>query len=208
MEILSSTDIIGEEIKEEARKKAAIIIKNADDEIKRLQSKSSEKIAQLKVSQEELYASKIQKYRQDVFVRLPLKKLKSKMEYIECLFTSASDKYFASLPINSKLFIIKNVLKKYQKVLQNREVVVKYAGFPQEKVYRLVFSLFPDCNIKEVREASSEEVRRLLLDEGVAIEDVERTFVCKASIEGAKALLFDEKKKELCETLCGVEETL
>ena len=203
MEVLSSTDIIGEEIKQEARKKAALILKNADTEVQRLQMKVSEEIAKLKAEEDELYASKIRKYKEDVFVRLPYKKFKERIEYVEELFNSAQEKYFASLDANSKLFIIKTVLKKYRSVLQGQEIVVKYAGFSQEKVERLVSSVFPDCKIKEVREANMKEVRRLALNQGIIIEDVERTFACKASLEGAKNALFDEKKNDLINALCG-----
>ena len=206
MEVLSSTDVIGEEIKEEARKKANLILKNADAEIQRLQTKADEKIAKLKAEQNAFYLAKIQKYKDDVFVRLPLKKFKEKIDYVEELFSSASDKYFSTLDINSKLFIIKTILKKYKTLLEGKEVVVKYAGFPQEKIAKLVASVFSDCNIKEVKEATSDEARRSSIYQGIIIEDVARTFACKASLEGAKRALFDAKKSELCNALCGAED--
>lgn len=206
MEILSSTDVIGEEIKQEARKKAALILKNADAEVQRLQEKVAEKIANLKVQEDELYASKIRKYKEGVFVRLPYKKFKERIEYVEELFNSAQEKYFASLDTNSKLFIIKTILKKYKTLLQGQEIIVKYAGFSQEKVERLVSSVFPDCKIKEIKQVEVAGVRRLAFSQGIIIEDVERTFSCKASLEGAKGVLFDEKKSELCHALCGEED--
>ena len=193
MEILSSTDVIGEEIKQEARKKAALILKNADAEVQRLQEKIAEKIANLKVEEDELYASKIRKYKEDVFVRLPYKKFKERIEYVEELFNSAQEKYFASLDTNSKLFIIKTILKKYKTLLQGQEIIVKYA-------------VFPDCKIKEIKQVEVAGVRRLAFSQGIIIEDVERTFSCKASLEGAKRVLFDEKKSELCHALCGEED--
>lgn len=206
MEILSSTDVIGEEIKEEARKKANLILKNADAEVAKLQALAGERLARLKEMQEQLYSEKIKKYRDEVFVRLPLSKFKEKIEYVENLFNLASTKYFASLDVNSQLFIVKTVLKKYKSVLQEGDILVKYAGFPKEKVARLVSSVFPACNIKEVREATNEEMRRFAIRQGIIIEEVEKNFFCKASLEGAKTALFDEMKARLCDVLCGVGE--
>ena len=203
MEILSSTDLIGEEIKEEARKKAALILKNAEEEVKRLEAKVSEKIAKLKEEQDELYALKIKKYREDVFVHLPYEKFKERIEYVEHIFNLAIKNYFASLDLNSKLFVVKTVLKKYKNVLEGKEILIKYSGFPKEKVERLLSSVFPNCKIKEVVEAEAKEVRRSSLYQGIIIEDLERTFVCKASLEVAKRALFDEKKSELIYALYG-----
>ena len=204
MEILGSTDLIGEEIKEEARKKAASILKNADEEIERIKAKAKEKIAKLEAEQTNIYLAKAQEYKNDVFVRLPLKKFKERIEYVEHLFNSASEKYFASLDVNSKLFVIKTVLKKYKQVLQESTIVVKFADLPKEKVARLVSSVFPESNIKEIREATVEEVRRSSLKQGVIIEDEMQTFSCKASLESAKNELFDKMKSELCYALCGL----
>lgn len=203
MEIISSTDVIGEEIKEEARKKANLILKNADAEIEQLKMKSTERIEKLQAEQSKLYNEKIKKYKNDVFIRLPLKKFKARIEYIETLFNSASDKYFASLDMNSRLFIIKSILKNYKPILDGKEIIVKYAGFPQEKVMRLLSSLFSNCNIKEVRMATDEEVRHSSCDKGIIIEDVEKSLSCKASIESAKSALFDKMKVQLCDALCG-----
>lgn len=203
MEVINSTDIIGEEIKEEARKKANIILKNADAEVEKLKAKTQDRIAKVKIEQANVYVSKLEGYKNDVFVRLPLQKFKERISYIEALMSSSSKKYFDSLDINSRLFIIKNILKRYKEVLQGKEIVVKFSGFDAGKVERLVSSVFSDCSIKEMKEVTNEEARRLSLYEGILVEDIGQTLICKASIESAKDMLFDVMKDKLCDVLIG-----
>ena len=54
MEVLHSTDVIGEEIKEEARRKADRILKNADLEIEALRKGLDEKLGKLEEEQKKI----------------------------------------------------------------------------------------------------------------------------------------------------------
>ena len=108
MEVLHSSDVIGEEIKEEARKKADRILKNANLEIEALRKSLDEKLEKLEEEQKEIYSDKIQKYKDSIFVTLPLKKWKKKMEYVENLLNEALETYFTSLSVDKKLEIIKD----------------------------------------------------------------------------------------------------
>ena len=71
MEVLNSTDVIGEEIKEEARKKAERVLSAANIEIERLRCEGDKKLAKLKSELDSLYKEKIKKYKDSVFITLP-----------------------------------------------------------------------------------------------------------------------------------------
>jgi hypothetical protein len=203
MEVLHSTDVIGEEIKEEARKKADRILKNAELEIEVLRKSLSERFEKLEEEQKEIYSTRIQKYKDSVFVTLPLKKWKEKVEYVENVLNEALETYFASLSIDKKLNIIKSLLEKFKPVVNGKTIMLKYSGFYKEEIQKLVVSVFSNIDIKECREASYSEKSFAGVYEGLVIEDVEKTFICKAGIEQAKKNIFDEKKERLAKALFG-----
>ena len=203
MEVLHSTDVIGEEIKEEARKKADRILKNADLEIETLRNTLNEKLEKLEKEQKEIYSNKIQKYKDSVFVTLPLKKWKEKVEYVENVLNEALEAYFTSLSMDKKLKIIKTMLEKFTHIVDGKNIILKYAGFPKEEARQLVSSIFSNVDIKECREALYSEKRFAGVYEGLIIEDSEKTFICKAGMEQAKKNIFDEKKEKLAKALLG-----
>jgi hypothetical protein len=203
MEVLHSTDIIGEEIKEEARKKADHILKNAELEIEALRKGLDERLEKLEEEQKEIYSSKIKKYKDSVFVTLPLKKWKKKVEYVENALNEALKSYFASISVDKKLEIIKIMLEKFKNVVDGKTIILKCSGFDKEKIQKLSLSIFSTVTIKECREASYSEKRFADVYEGVIIEDIEKTFICKAGMEQAKKNIFDEKKDMLAKALFG-----
>ncbi|MGP1438590.1 MAG: hypothetical protein ACTTKH_05915 [Treponema sp.] len=203
MEVLHSTDVIGEEIKEEARKKAECILKNADIEIEALRKSLTEKLATLEKEQKEIYSNKIEKYNESVFISLPLRKWKKKMEYVENVLNEMLEAYFTSLDIDKKLKIIRNMLEKFHFILDNKTITIKYAGFNKSEVEPLISSIFSNSNIQEYKEASYSEKRFSGVYTGLIIEDIDNTFICKAGIEQAKENVFDEKKQELVKALFG-----
>ena len=203
MEVLHSTDVIGEEIKEEARRKADRILKNADLEIEALRKGLDEKLGKLEEEQKKIYSDKIQKYRDSVFVTLPLKKWKEKVEYVENVLNEALQTYFSSLSVNKKLEIIKTMLEKFKAIVDGKTIVLKYAGFDEEDSKKLVASVFSNINIEKCEQASYSEKRFVGVYEGLIIEDIEKTFICRAGMEQAKQNIFDEKKQMLAKALFG-----
>ena len=203
MEVLHSTDLIGEEIKEEARKKADRILKNADLEIEALRKSFNEKLEKLEEEQKEIYAGMIQKYKDSVFVTLPLRKWKEKVEYVENVMNKALEVYFSSLTVNKKLEIIKTILEKFKTIVDGKNILLKYTGFDEEDAKKLVSTTFSNINIYECEQASYLEKRFVGVYEGIIIEDIEKTFICKAGMEQAKQNIFDEKKEELAKALFG-----
>ena len=203
MEVLHSTDVIGEEIKEEARRKADRILKNADLEIEALRKGLDEKLGKLEEEQKKIYSDKIQKYRDSVFVTLPLKKWKEKVEYVENVLNESLQTYFSSLSVNKKLEIIKTMLEKFKSIVDGKTIVLKYAGFDEEDSKKLVASVFSNINIEKCEQASYSEKRFVGVYEGLIIEDIEKTFICRAGMEQAKQNIFDEKKEELAKALFG-----
>ena len=203
MEVLNSADVIGEEIKEEARKKANLILNNAEKEIERLRSSEEKRLKKLKDEQTEIYKKKIDQYKQATFVTIPLKKWKEKTSYIESHLNLSLQKYFTDLSTNERLFVIKKELKNFKDIVFQKKIIVRYTGFENEKIEKLVLSTFPDCKITELKEATHSERRFANVQEGIIIEDAEHTFLCKAGLEQAKMKIFSKIKEDLFFALFG-----
>ena len=111
--------------------------------------------------------------------------------------------YFSSLSVNKKLEIIKTMLEKFKAIVDGKTIVLKYAGFDEEDSKKLVTSVFSNINIEKCEQASYSEKRFVGVYEGLIIEDIEKTFICRAGMEQAKQNIFDEKKQMLAKALFG-----
>jgi len=205
MEVLNSIDIIGDEIKDEARKKAEAILEAANSEIEELQKKMDEKLAKLKVEKDEFYKDKLEKYRDRVFVTIPRQKWKEKIQYVESSLKEALEKYFNNLKEDKILLILKNMMIRFTPILQKKDVIIKADGFDLDKIKGVISSSIPNCKIKNVVEATEDEKRLYLIKKGFIIEDIDKTFVCKVGVEHAKEEVSSKIKEELYLALFGEE---
>ena len=205
MEVLNSIDIIGDEIKDEARKKAEAILEAANSEIEELQKKMDEKLAKLKAEKDEFYKDKLEKYKDRVFVTIPRQKWKEKIQYVESSLEEALEKYFNNLKEDKILLILKNMMSRFIPILQKKDVIIKADGFDLDKIKDVLSSSIPNCKIKNVVEATEDEKRLYLIKKGFIIEDIDKTFVCKVGVEHAKEEVSSKIKEELYLALFGEE---
>lgn len=203
MEILNSTDVIGDEIKEEARRKATKILKEADDEIDKLKKEASIKLKKLKQEQIEIYNEKIENYKSSVLVTLPLENWKRKVLFIEETLNNAVQAYFDALSVDKKLKIINAQLTRFDKIISNQNLLVRYSGFKEEEVKFLIKRVFPNCKIQEIKKATHEQMHFTHVFEGIIIEDEALSFICKTGIEQAREKMFNQIKEKIAKILFG-----
>jgi uncharacterized membrane protein YheB (UPF0754 family) len=110
MEELQSTEILEREILEDARKKAMRILKTAEDAIKVKNTEWEKKTAELINSLEEKYSEENKQTTEKLMARLPIDKLRSKIEKIESLLNSAVEDWYQSLSREQVLDLLKNEL--------------------------------------------------------------------------------------------------
>jgi len=97
MEELQSTEILEREILEDARKKALRILKNADDTIRIKTSEWEKKTSQTIIELEENYNKQKEAAAEKVMARLPVDKLRCKVEKIENLLLCAVETWYKGL---------------------------------------------------------------------------------------------------------------
>ena len=203
MEELRSTEILDKEIKEDARKKAERILKNADAEAKAVLSGVAAKIEKTKKEKKALYAAKIEAYKSDSEAAIPLEKLRKRISFFDTEIKKALDAYFDNIGEDNRLIIISALLHAFTDVVQGSGLKIKYSGYPRDKIEKIVAENFKGSKIEEYKELSGAEAEIAGLKDGIFAEDTSGVFICKASIDEIKIRLLTEKRAELKAALFG-----
>ena len=97
MEELRSTEILDREIRDDARRKAEKILKDADRGCAAIASEVAARIAELRAAKEAEIAARLESYRRDSESRLPLDKERRLVSFIDSSVTSALEQWFRDI---------------------------------------------------------------------------------------------------------------
>jgi vacuolar-type H+-ATPase subunit E/Vma4 len=112
MEELQTTEVLEREILEDARKKAARILKTADDSINTKTAEWGEKITQAIDEIKKKYSEQNELNTIKIMARLPIDKLRIKAEKIESLIQTAADDWYKSLNRQKVIDLLTNEFSK------------------------------------------------------------------------------------------------
>lgn len=129
MEELRSTEILDAEIKSDARKKAARIIKDAEKECASVYTTMAERLVVEQKERTNFYAEKLALFEKDASASLPLNKQRSFVLVIDTAVKNAMSAYVSALPESKKLLILMNRLKQYKPLLAGKKVKAFVTGF-------------------------------------------------------------------------------
>jgi len=197
MEELQSTDILDREILEDARKKALRILKTADETIHaqtaEWDKKTSGSIGELEKKYSEQSGAEFEK----VMARLPIDKLRAKIEKIEGLLQSAVEDWYKGLSRSQVLGLLKDELSKRlaqcEGVANSNGKNAFFSGLDREEAKAVLKTVTGSCNIEEI--PSADHYPSITLETGDA-----RII---ASIQKSIDFLLQEKREELVEALVG-----
>jgi len=203
MEELQSTEILEREILEDARKKAMRILKTADDTIRvkvaEWEKKTAEAIDELvkkNNEQNELSTEKI-------MARLPVDKLREKVQKIESLLQSAVESWYKDISRQRILDLLSGELSKRIAVCEEISASVKknvcYSGLDRkeaETVLKNVKGLKSNEWSGSIAEISSADHYPSITLETENVRVI-------ASIRKIIDFLLQEKREELVEALIG-----
>jgi len=203
MEELQSTDILEREILEDARKKAMRILKTADDTIRaktaEWEKKTAGTVAELEKKnneQTELAAGKI-------MARLPVDKLRAKVEKIESLLQSAVETWYKSLSRQRILDLLSQELSKRlaicEEISASAKKKVYYSGLDRkeaEAVLKNVNGMTGNDWSGSIAEIPSDNHYPSLTLETESVRVI-------ASIRKIIDFYLQEKREELIEALVG-----
>ncbi|EFW38522.1 hypothetical protein [Treponema phagedenis] len=203
MEELRSTVILDKEIKADARKKAERVLKNAEAEIEKIQEEITEYRDKTKKQKEEYYARLIKNYTQDAEAAIPLEKQRRYISFVDKEIANALQLYFDQIGEEKRLQIIFKLLKTYSTVLKEKKIEVYYKGYSDAQIKKLITGALPKTHIQALKKLSDAEASALHFDDGVYIETVDKSLMCRASIQEIMNDLLHKKRQELAEVLFG-----
>jgi len=203
MEELQSTEILEREILEDARKKALRILKTADDTIRtktaEWEKKTADTIVELEKKnseQQELAAGKI-------MARLPVDKLRAKVERIENLLQSSVETWYKTLSRQKILDLLSQELSKRLAICEEISTSAKkkvcYSGLDRKEA---------ETVLKNVKGLAGNEwqgnIAEIPCDHHYPSVTLETESVrVIASIRKIIDFLLQEKREELVEALVG-----
>lgn len=203
MEELRSTEILDKEIREDARKKAERILKNAETEAAGIKNGVTRRIKEVKAEKERFYSEKLKAYKDNCNAAVPLEKQRKEILFFDSEIQRALDAYFGETGKEKKRGIIAGFLKKFEPVVGNKKIIVKYAGFSKSETETLIKEYFPKAVPEKYAKLTDVEAEIAGVDYGLIIEDTEHTFACKTDINRARRYLLTEKREEVKAALFG-----
>jgi len=208
MEELRTTEVLGNEILEDARKKAHKILKTSDDTLAAQNRDWERKTKRSLDSIRKTFAERTRKTNEEIQARLPLDKRRLRSETTEGFLNRAIDDFLRTLNREKLLLVLERELRVRLKVcaedLARHRSVVRYSGLSLdeakavlEKVTRALeetdFLFKPDWEYR-----ADSVVREFPL---IFIET--KTFRIIASVKSASKYLLKEKRAELAAALLG-----
>jgi hypothetical protein len=204
MEELQSTEILDREILEDARKKAARILKTADDTVRAHTREWEKRTAESLDALEEKFNEQKEFNAEKVMARLPIDKRRAKVEKIESLLQSAVESWYNSLSRDQILELLSKELAKRlalcEEFSSSSEKHAYFSGLERSEAEKTLKIMGGNCIIEE--KTTTDRYPAITLETGhVRII---------ASIQKRVDFLLQEKRIELVEALVGsayMEET-
>ena len=203
MEELRSTEVLVQEILEDARKKAQKILKHADEiheaQVHDLEKKAQDSIIVLRKHYEE----KTKSDSNEVFARLPLDKRRIRSEFAAKCLIKAMDDFLRSLPRKTLLSVLEHELSRRiaacKEELALNGARISFAAISRTEIEELLEKVFPKGNYNfDYRPDDDPHTRDF---PRITIETSSARIL--ASVDEAAASLMKEKRAELAVALLG-----
>lgn len=208
MEELRSTETLDREIRDDARRKAEKILKDADAECASIAAAVASRIAVTRAEKEKLAAENFAHYQSDAQSRLPLEKERLVASFIDSSVRAALDAWFEGISAERRLGLYESLLVRYKAVLADKRVTVSCIGHSIESVGALVArTLVPGVatagDAMRVVLLEGAEASRAGFSDGFVIETEDRAVLCRATREELSRGILEDWRQELAESLFG-----
>ena len=201
MEELRTTEALGREILEDARKKACKILKTADDTLAVQKREWEEKANGAVDSIRKVYSERLKKTTEEIFARLPLDKRRLRSENAEKYLVKAMDDFLRSLKRETLLSVLKDELSERLAAETGNDDIrgaeVRYSGMSLSEAGALLEE------ITNGRLHAPGFFEAAQTSEFPFIEINTKAIKITASVENAAAVLLKDKRAELAAALLG-----
>ena len=205
MQELRSTEILDNEIRSEARRKAEALLKRADEECAQILAGVDKRIEEAKIEKQDFYAKKLAAFEKDIEASLPLEKQRLSLSFVQDQLVKALNKYLAALSQEERMQLVLKTCR--TSLLKNREFNVFVYGFDLDKAEKEVRKL-PGIKIlsfskTEFGRIIIEEDSGLEKNEGIILESPDKALRCRLTLSQLFTDIMDKYRAQLNDALFG-----
>ena len=202
MEELQSTEILEHEILEDARKKSLRILKQADDTIAAKSAEWGKKTAETIAEIQNEYNAKKESDNEKIMSRLPIDKLRSKVDRIESLLKEAIDDWYKNTDQKRIIELLSSEISKRLEICKGIRLPAKkkkvcFSGIERKDAE----TILQKVGLEDTGNIDLEEVKSANPYPGITIE-TEKTRII-VSIQNIIDYYLADKREELVEALVG-----
>lgn len=205
MQELRSTEILDNEIRSEARRKAEALLKRADEECAQILAGVDKRIEEAKIEKQDFYAKKLAAFEKDIEASLPLEKQRLSLSFVQNQLVKALNKYLAALSQEERMQLVLKTCR--TSLLKDREFNVFVYGFDLDKAEKEVRKL-PGIKILSF---SKTEFGRIIIEEdiglekneGIILESPDKALRCRLTLSQLFNDIMDKYRAQLNDALFG-----
>ena len=205
MHELRSTEILDNEIRSEARRKAEALLKRADEECAQILAGVDKRIEEAKIEKQDFYAKKLAAFEKDIEASLPLEKQRLSLSFVQDQLVKALNKYLAALSQEERMQLVLKTCR--TSLLKDREFNVFVYGFDLDKAEKEVRKL-PAIKILSF---SKTEFGRIIIEEdiglekneGIILESPDKALRCRLTLSQLFNDIMDKYRAQLNDALFG-----
>jgi vacuolar-type H+-ATPase subunit H len=208
MEELRTTEVLGNEILEDARKKAHKILKTSDDALAAQNHDWDRKIKHSVDSIRRTYAARTKKTIEEIQARLPLDKRRLRSETTESFLVKAMDDFLRTLSREKLLLVLERELETRLKAcaedLAHHRCIVRYSGLSLDEAKGIIEKVSAALKAAGFLDSSDWEFKAdSVVREFPLIFIESKTLRMIASVKSASKALLKDKRAELAAALLG-----
>lgn len=205
MQELRSTEILDNEIRSEARRKAEALLKRADEECAQILAGVDKRIEEAKIEKQDFYAKKLAAFEKDIEASLPLEKQRLSLSFVQDQLVKALNKYLAALSQEERMQLVLKTCR--TSLFKDREFNVFVYGFDLDKAEKEVRKL-PGIKILSF---SKTEFGRIIIEEdiglekneGIILESPDKALRCRLTLSQLFNDIMDKYRAQLNDALFG-----
>jgi V/A-type H+/Na+-transporting ATPase subunit E len=208
MEELRTTEVLGNEILEDARKKALKILKTADDTLAAQNRDWDRKIKRSVDSIRRTFAERTKKTNEEIQARLPLDKRRLRSETTEGFLVKAIDDFLRTLSREKLLLVLERELSSRLKIcaedIARHRSIVRYSGLSLGEAKAVLEKVSGALEATDFLTSPDWEYRADSVVREFPLIFIEtKTFRMIASVKSASKYLLKSKRAELAAALLG-----
>lgn len=228
MQELRSTQVLDNEILNDARKKAQSILEKCDFDCKQLLERVDDDLLSAKEKKQEFYDKKIELHKRDLANTIPLEKERFKVSYIQKALFEQFDEYLSTLSEEQKIeilfrkFDVENWINQSNENVGNGNIKsddkkdTKSSQFTafvyglnvqstQKYLSQKLGKKLQNVEQTEFRKIANEEDYKLKNCYGIILETLDKGVKIRLTINEICEYLFDTYRSELATSLFGGE---